>query len=684
MMRLGLYNREILLLVLVLIVAALLRFWALDRIPAGLYFDEAADALDALITLRTGNWPAFYESQGGKEALWMWLQAGVFSVAGVGVLQIRLLAAVVGLLTVAAVWWAARELFLTDQDESASEMALLAAAVLATLFVHVHFSRDNYRLLSQPFVGSLAIAVLWRGLRGHRRGWFLAGGALLGLSMYTYSAARFYVVLLVLFFGLEWLLARSRNEALLRRNFIRLVGLGLIALIVFAPMGLYFVNHPDLLSQRSDEVSFLNPTWNQGRPWAALFDSTWRNLAGLIWYGTENTHWNIPGRPLLDGLTIPLFLLGVMVALRRWRRPVYLFLLLWLLILYLPAILSYDRVPIFHRAQGATPAVVILAALGGWTAWQWLSQRLGPKLPQGWNVAPLFSILVVSGAITGYDYFARWAPSWVAYQATQPYFLELIEQMNNEPEPEAVYLFPYDVRNGRYEHPALQLFYHGTSPYFSITDHEGRILAALTEATAGREVVRLVDWKVGRSVEADPKRLIPTLLTMYGQPLAGITETPAYRIESFRLAGPAINFRSFPKVQWVDLPAGAGLTLRAYAFGPTGQPVLTVGNPLPVGNPVWVLLQWQAAGPTPADYKVSVRLVDGTKVLAQQDKLLFNGFHLGTRQWHPGEVNMDLYLLPLTQAGRFGLQVIVYDEATNQALMPAGLILPAWVEVAQP
>ncbi len=673
-------RREVTLLALILGVAALLRLLALDRIPPGLYFDEAADAVDAVNTLRTGHWAAFYDTQAGKEALWIWLQAATFAAAGVGILQLRLTAAAVGLLTVGAVWWAARELFSADEDASAPDLALLSAATLATLFVHVHFSRDGYRLLTQPLVGSLAIGALWRGLRGKGWGWLALAGALLGLGMYTYSAARFYVVLWVVFFPLEWLLSRPRYTSLLRRHFWWLAVATLAAIIVFAPMGLHLATNSHLISHRADEVSFLNPKWNQGRPWAALFDSVWRNFAGLVWQGTADSHWNIPGRPLLDALTIPLFLLGVGVAAARWRRRAYLFLLLWLVILYLPAILSYDRVPIFHRAQGATPAVVMLVAVGTWTAWQWLARRL-PRLGMGSVVVPLLIVVLVSGAITAYDYFLRWGPSWDAYLATQPYYLELVEQMNEEPEAAAVYLFPYDLRNGRFEHPDLQLFYHGPSPYISIADHEGGLLAALTEAVAGREVVRIVDWKVGRSAEADPKRLIPTLLTMRGQSLGVTAETPAYRIESFRIAASGVGFRSVPPLQPVEIPLGDGLTLRAFSFGATGQATLAVGNPLVVGQSAWVLLTWQTAKPTAADYKVSVRLVGEGEEVARQDKLLLNGFHLGTTQWHPAEEDYDLYLLPLEQTGRYHLRVIVYDSTTMQELLVGGLTLPGWVEI---
>jgi hypothetical protein len=202
------------------------------------------------------------------------------------------------------------------------------------------------------------------------------------------------------------------------------------------------------------------------------------------------------------------------------------------------------------------------------------------------------------------------------------------------------------------------------------------MLAQLTQAVAGREVVRVVDWKHGRSLEADPKRWISGLLTMYGQPLGITVETDDFRIESFRLLTPNPNFQVMPPMQPLENPPAGALTLRAFAFGPTGQTKMKVGNPLQAGSYGWVLLKWSVAKPTPLDYKISVRLLANETVLAQNDKVLLNGFHLGTAQWHPGEENYELYLLPLKQAGRYRLQVIVYDPSTSQEIYPAGLILP--------
>ena len=47
-------------LLLIIALAAFLRFWRLDQLPPGLYHDEAYYGLDALSLLRGETFPRFY------------------------------------------------------------------------------------------------------------------------------------------------------------------------------------------------------------------------------------------------------------------------------------------------------------------------------------------------------------------------------------------------------------------------------------------------------------------------------------------------------------------------------------------------------------------------------------------------------------------------------------------------
>src|SRR5574341_1275636 len=82
-------------------VAAFFRLWRLDAVPPGYQFDEAYNAADALRVL-AGERPLFFEANGGREALHVYLIAPFIAVWGADTpLPLRLAAALVGIASVA-------------------------------------------------------------------------------------------------------------------------------------------------------------------------------------------------------------------------------------------------------------------------------------------------------------------------------------------------------------------------------------------------------------------------------------------------------------------------------------------------------------------------------------------------------------------------------------------------------
>ena len=131
-------------LAIVLIVAALFRFWQIGGIPPGLFGDEAADGLDALDVL-AGRGQIFFPGNFGREGLHMVIVAASIKALGVTPLAVRLPSALAGLLTCLATFWLGWELFAGDGRETPGHqrrrwlLALTAALYLATSFWHVHF-----------------------------------------------------------------------------------------------------------------------------------------------------------------------------------------------------------------------------------------------------------------------------------------------------------------------------------------------------------------------------------------------------------------------------------------------------------------------------------------------------------------------------------------------------------------
>src|SRR5438105_12762770 len=103
-------RREGLALAALLMGALALRLWGLDAVPPGLSHDEAYDALNA-VEILGGARPAFFESNNGREPLFMYLVAVSFGAFGVGAAPLRAVSALAGTIAVGLAWAAARRAF---------------------------------------------------------------------------------------------------------------------------------------------------------------------------------------------------------------------------------------------------------------------------------------------------------------------------------------------------------------------------------------------------------------------------------------------------------------------------------------------------------------------------------------------------------------------------------------------
>ena len=133
----------------------------------------------------------------------------------------------------------------------------------------------------------------------------------------------------------------------------------LIALIVFAPLGYTIATLPEA-DTRLQQL---------GRVQAALSGNLepvlryTRDTLGMFTFGGDPiARYNVPGRPVFDPITGLLFYLGLVLAIRKWRKPRYLFALIWLPIGLLPSMLS-DSAPSFLRVSASLPVTFLFPAL---------------------------------------------------------------------------------------------------------------------------------------------------------------------------------------------------------------------------------------------------------------------------------------------------------------------------------
>ena len=146
------------LLILVMATAIFFRLYKLGQIPPGLYPDVAINGNDALQALKSGDFKAFYPENNGREGLFMNLIAASFWLFGASVWAIKIVPAILGILTILGIYLLTFHLFSFGRlmqkkfsGDAPKYIGLLAAFFTAVSFWHVNFSRLGFRAIMAPF-----------------------------------------------------------------------------------------------------------------------------------------------------------------------------------------------------------------------------------------------------------------------------------------------------------------------------------------------------------------------------------------------------------------------------------------------------------------------------------------------------------------------------------------------------
>lgn len=430
-------GQEILVFTAIILLATFLRLYRLDQLPPGLHYDEAFKGVQARKVIAGPERPIFFNENFTEEPMRIYSTALCFYFFGESTWSLRLSSALAGILTVAAVYALARELFRSRWA------AALAGFTLTILYWHVNFSRLGMEPVLTPLMLTLAILFLWRGFRHlspgpfgktEKRGSalldFALAGAFLGGTQYTYKAALFVPFLVAIVIGVE-MVVQSGFWA----RYWRGIALGtLVAVLVFAPLGLYFVTHWSEFIERPSTVVVTD----SGAP--AMLDNVIRVAAMFFIRGDENPRSNLPFRPALDPFLAIGFIAGVLACLVRLRRPESRWLLLWLGVMVLPSVLT-DFAPHFGRSIGVTPAIALTVAHG----FGWLGERI--RAPRSALTALLLLGLVTSSYTTLHDYFDTWGSRTGLFDSFDVGYLSLAQKLRDRPGNEAAYFSPVPAEN---------------------------------------------------------------------------------------------------------------------------------------------------------------------------------------------------------------------------------------------
>ncbi len=482
-------------LLAILLLAFVVRFANIENIPVGLYPDEAANGVDALQALASGDFKLFYPANFGREGLFINIQAFFISFIGNTVTGLKFASILFGTLAVWGIYLLGRELF---QRKGAG---LIAAFMLATSYWAINFSRIGFRAIMTTFLLTFSFYFLFRGLRTHKWRDFLLSGLIFGLGLHTYIAFRVAPLILVLLLPVLML----SYEKFLKRFWKHGLVFALGAFITAAPMlSYFFITNPEDFASRSSHISIFAPEINKGDILGTLSKTFSLSLIKYNFWGDQNWRHNYAPYPVLDPFVGTFFLAGFLAVLwrtvtliglrlrendRDLRLVRYTFLLASFFVMLIPEFLTDEGLPHALRSIGTQMPVFLMATIPAF----WLYEKARRSLP-GTKLA-LVSLLIctlgLSAVFNLTKYFVFFPNNIHASRAFNENYRSMARYLLLLPDTTRKYVLIDE--KGRNNLSDLPIFAH---PVVFLTDQKVQNMEIIQESTTIRRnsILLMLNW----------------------------------------------------------------------------------------------------------------------------------------------------------------------------------------------
>jgi hypothetical protein len=611
-----------------LLAAAALRLWDLAGLPAGFSDDEFQQIRLMQDGVQRGDIRVFYQIDNrGQEGLYHTALALSSIAFGEGTIGLRMLSVFAGMLTIALTFSLGTRLF-------GRLAGIFSAGVIAFAFETVFLSRLVLVEAMIPLLIATILLALARALPVYRRTRaetshtidFAAFGTLTGIGLYLHPTGLMLVLIVALF-----IVYSIYVRQLVTMRQISYTGFAILMLIITAmPYVISTIRLPEL-----DANSRIIGNYGS---LPASFINTFR---ALVLQGDSNALHNLPGRALLDPLTVALIALGLVWAVRQWRQLRAGLLLIALVVLLFPVILASGS-PNFFAMSSLLPVLALLAGAGMTIISKHLEQK------SIWVPVLLAVAILAANAIwTGYDLFTNWATlpgARTAYNADTGEIAHYLDRTSSSIPTvvcDADWKYPRQVGERRSEIERIRQMMNSDSNLLRAMDCREGLL--FVNAGAHQQVV-IADPEIWNELPPD----IADWLAQ-GTPIETLATNTVIELRVQDALEDALGV--YTTTTPASFPTAGGLSEQI----PTAPPIRFGGNitwlgyevdPIPAyraGEIVSVHTYWRIEGLVPSDLLIFTHILsDPVTIAANRDTLSLDAAHLNERDVYLHIANITL------------------------------------------
>ncbi|KKP86990.1 MAG: hypothetical protein UR89_C0009G0011 [Candidatus Roizmanbacteria bacterium GW2011_GWA2_35_8] len=332
--------KNFLIVFLLVIISSVLIFFKFNSIPKYLAYDEVEFAKLAL-SLDNKPYIPYSNLATGHSTLYFYIILFFIKVFGITTFALRLPAAIFGILNSVIFYLILKLIFQKDKILD-TKYLILNTLILLTSRWFLNFSRFAFETTFLLFLELMSIyyVLLYIRLRGaakvHSWSVLAFSGLFAGLAFNSYTPGRIFFVL-PLFFLFKSVVPLIRNSKI---KLIKILLCFLVPFIVsITPLAISFITNEDA---RIDQLFFWrNHEMTIGQKVAGTFQNVSTISQMFFIKGDMNGKHNYPGKPAINPILGILFIIGLVIAIKKYKNIYNQMFLIYFFISAFPSLAIY-------------------------------------------------------------------------------------------------------------------------------------------------------------------------------------------------------------------------------------------------------------------------------------------------------------------------------------------------------